>query len=346
MKKFLLITLSSFCIYLFTGAPASADSEVFTVKGKDVDYTGVYPAHIKTVAVITPASYPAPKNFNKGIKLLRDAGLKVKVYPHVTMVPKDLAKNYLASIPVELRVKDFEAAWCDMENDIIICARGGFGTQDLVANINWKKLPRRPELYVLGYSDVTMLLCALSAKGYGHPLAGPSINSHPGLSKEIIPLMKNMLHGEEVKVKLTPLRSGDCSGEVVAGLLIRYTQVMKANYGLQTAGRIVIVESVGANSQKITDYLDELLAAGFFKDVAAIVFGHITNTKDTTENIDAALKKFTEKVDVPVYTGFPFGHHTKHLVIDFFRSAEIKNNTIIFPACNAGSRTKKTDAEK
>ena len=346
MKKFLLLTLFSFCVAHLSSAPANADPEVFDVKGKNIDYTGVYPAHIKTVAVITPASYPSPKSHNKGIELLRAAGMKVKVYPHASMVPENIKKNSYASIPVELRVKDFEAAWCDMENDIIICSRGGRGTQDLVANINWEKLPRRPELYVLGYSDVTMLLCALSTKGYGRPMAGPNVSSHPGLSKKIIPLMKKMLHGEEVRVKLKPLRSGDCSGKVVAGLLIRYTQVMKANYGLQTAGRIVIVESVGANSQKITDYLDELLAAGFFKDVSAIVFGHITNTKDTTENIDAALKKFTEKVDVPVYTGFPFGHHTKHLVIDFFRSAEIKNNTIIFPACNAGSRTKKTDAEK
>ena len=111
---------------------------------------------------------------------------------------------------------------------------------------------------------------------------------------------------------------------------------MKANYGLQTAGRIVIIESVGINAKKISDHLTELLAAGFFKGVCAVVFGHITGTKDKPANIDAVLKEFTEKVDVPVYTGFPFGHHTKNLVIDFSRPAEIRNDTIIFPACNAG----------
>ena len=335
-----------FCITNLTGAPASADPEVFAVKGKDIDYTGVYPAHIKTVAVITPASYPAPRSFNKGVELLLAAGMKVKIYPHATMIPENIKKSSYASIPVELRVKDFEAAWCDMENDIIICSRGGIGTQDLVANINWEKLPRRPELYVLGYSDVTMLLCALSAKGYGRPLAGPTVHSHPGLSKKIIPLMKNMLHGEELKVKLTPIRSGDCSGKVVAGVLLRYPQVMKANYGLQTAGKIVIIESVLLNAEKIREHLDELLATGFFKGVSAVVFGHITRTKDNPDNIDAVLKKFTEKVNIPVYTGFPFGHHTKNLVIDFSRPAEIKNYTIIFPACNFEGRIEKTASEK
>lgn len=346
MKKFLLLTLFSFCVAHLSSAPANADPEVFDVKGKNIDYTGVYPAHIKTVAVITPASYPSPKSHNKGIELLRAAGMKVKVYPHASMVPENIKKNSYASIPVELRVKDFEAAWCDMENDIIICSRGGRGTEDLVANINWEKLPRRPELYVLGYSDVTMLLCALSTKGYGRPMAGPNVSSHPGLSKKIIPLMKKMLHGEEVRVKLKPLRSGDCSGKVVAGLIQRYTRVMSANYGLQTAGRIVIIESVKQNAKKISADLDELLTAGFFKGVSAVVFGHITRTNDKLDNINTVLEKFTEKVDVPVYTGFPFGHHSKHLVIDFSRPAEIKNDTIIFPACDAESRIEKTTAEK
>ena len=343
MKKSLFVTLFIFIFAALSGAPS--DPEAFAVKGKGIDYTGVYPANVKTVAVITPASYPAPGSFNAGIARLRAAGLKVKLYPHAAMVPENIKKSSYASIPVELRVKDFEAAWCDMENDIIICSRGGIGTQDLVAAVNWEKLPRRPELYVLGYSDVTMLLCALSAKGYGRPLAGPTVNSHPGLSKEIVPLMKNMLHGEEVKVKLIPLRSGDCSGKAVAGLIHRYTRVKKANYGLQTAGKIVIIESVGRNAKMIASDLDELLASGFFKGVSAVVFGHITRTKDKQKNIDAALNEFAAKVDIPVYKGFPFGHHAKNLVVDFSRPAMIKNDTIIFPAVKSADRTQ-TEAGK
>ena len=314
-----------------SGAPKQADPEAFAVKGKGIDYTGVYPAHIKTIAVITPASYPEPKNFNAGVALLRAAGLNVKVYPSATLKPEGLAKSSYASIPVELRVKDFEAAWCDMENDLILCARGGIGTQDLVANINWEKLPRRPELYVLGYSDVTMLLSALSAKGYGRPMAGPTLSSHPGLAPAIVPNMKKMLAGEEVKIKLKPVKPGDCSGKVVAGLLSRFVRVVKAGYGLETAGKIIVIESVGTNIPARAQ-LDELLAAGFFKGASAVVFGHITRFSDKPKNLDAAINEFAQKVDIPVYRGFPFGHTAQNLVIDFARPAEIKGNTIIFPA--------------
>ena len=334
MKKNLLASMCALFALALSGAPKQADPEAFAVKGKGIDYTGVYPAHIKTIAVITPASYPEPKNFNAGVALLRAAGLKVKVYPSATLKPEGLAKSSYASIPVELRVKDFEAAWCDMENDLILCARGGIGTQDLVANINWEKLPRRPELYVLGYSDVTMLLSALSAKGYGHPLAGPTLSSHPGLAPAIVPDMKKMLAGEEVKIKLKPVKPGDCSGKVVAGLLSRFVRVVKAGYGLETAGKIIVIESVGAKVPVIRAQLDELLAAGFFKGASAVVFGHITRHSDKPKNVDAVINEFAQKVDIPVYRGFPFGHTAHNLVIDFARPAEIKGNTIIFPACN------------
>ena len=331
MKKILLTSLCLLLGFVLSGAPKQDDPEAFAVKGKGIDYTGVYPANIKTIAVITPASYPEPKNFNAGVALLWAAGLKVKVYPSATLKPEGLAKSSYASIPVELRVKDFEAAWCDMENDLILCSRGGIGTQDLVANINWEKLPRRPELYVLGCSDVTMLLSALSAKGYGRPMAGPTLSSHPGLAPAIVPDMKKMLAGEEVKIKLKPVKPGDCSGKVVAGLLSRFVRVVKAGYGLETAGKIIVIESVGTNIPARAQ-LDELLAAGFFKGASAVVFGHITRFSDKPKNLDAAINEFAQKVDIPVYRGFPFGHTARNLVIDFARPAEIKGNTIIFPA--------------
>lgn len=330
MNKFLFVTLLVFSLLTLYGAGAK-DPEVFASRG--VDYTGVYPAHIKTVAVITPASYPALRNFNAGIAKLKAAGLKVKIYPSALLKPEGLEKDYYAAISAELRAKDFEAAWQDMENDIIICSRGGRGTQDMVAAINWDKLPRRPELYVLGYSDVTILLCALSAKGYGHPLAGPAMTGHAGVSKSVIGLTKNMLHGKEVKVKLTPVKAGECSGKVLAGLLSRYVIVSKAGYGLQTAGKIIVIESVAADVKTIRSHLDELLKSGFFKGVSGVVFGHITRHNSKEEEIDAAIAEFASKVDVPVYRGLPFGHRSRNMVIDFRRPAEIRNDTIIFPEC-------------
>ena len=335
MKFRLLCILLTACAaaLVLPAAPAkNSDPEILSTKGGKRNYQGVYPPHVKTIAVITPGSYPNPKTANAGIALLRKAGYKVKVYPNVFSRPDGVEKNRYLSCPVELRVKDFEAAWCDMENDMIICARGGRGTVDLVANVNWEKLPRRPELYVMGYSDVTMLLCALSAKGYGRPVAGPNITSHPGLRPAIIPEMKKMFHGEELKpIKLKTLVPGDCSGKMVAGLLSRLALVTRSKYDLDVKGKIIIIECVRSNPERIRQDFDELLANNFFDGAAGVVFGHFLSSGKPTE-INALLKEYAPKFNVPVYRGLPFGHHSQHLAIDFARTAVIKNGVITFPA--------------
>ena len=258
--------------------------------------------------------------------MLRDAGYKVKVYPNVFARPEGVEKNQYTPVKLELRVKDFEAAWNDLENDMIICARGGTGTEHLVANVNWQKLPKRPELYVQGFSDVTMLLCAMSAKGYGRPVAGLNVSSHPSVHPPVIAAMKKMFHGEELSFKLRPMKKGDASGQVVVGLLSRFVRVTNAGYGLDVKGKIVIIESLKGNTTIMTEQLETLLAKGFFKGVSAVVFGHFVKFADQ-KNVPGALEKFAAKLDVPVYRGFPFGHTPKNVSVDFARHAVIKTTS-------------------
>ncbi|MBE6391485.1 MAG: LD-carboxypeptidase [Lentisphaerae bacterium] len=329
MNRVLLfaVLLTGCCLF---AANNNYDPEVFAVRGKARDYTNVFPPQVKTIAVITPASYPGPKTLLAGIKLLRKAGYKVKVYPNVLRKPEVADKTGYAAIPVEYRIADFEAAWRDLENDMIICSRGGRGTEELVANINWAKLPRRPELFLLGYSDVTMLLSFMVSKGYGRPVAGPTANGLPGLAARIVPVMKKVFHGEAVSLKLKPLKPGEASGKVVAGLLSRYVRVVDAGYDFSARGKIVVIESVSCTSRGVSRDLEFLLQKGFFKDASALVFGHFARPVDKKQ-IDIVLEKFAGKLDIPVYRGFPFGHQADNLVIDFSRPAFIKNNVITFP---------------
>ena len=278
MQRILLCFLTAvFMAAPLAAAPANdSDPEIIKPKGEKRNFTGVYPDHVKTIAVITPGSYPNPKSLKSGVALLRKAGYKVKIYPNVLRRPDGVEKNRYLSCPVEFRVKDFEAAWRDMENDFIICVRGGKGTEDLVDKVNWASLPRRPELYVMGYSDVTMLLCALSGKGYGRPIAGPNVSSHPGLDPAMIPEIKKMFHGEELTpVKLKTLVPGDCSGKALAGLLARLALVSSKNYGLQTKGKILFIESVKVDAETAREIMStfcECVVAPAYDDGVLDIF--------------------------------------------------------------------------
>jgi muramoyltetrapeptide carboxypeptidase len=114
-----------------------------------------------------PASIQSKANFDSGKAALEAAGYKVKVMPRL---------NFDTVAPVEDRVADFEQAWMDPEVDLVLCARGGRGAEDLLDKIDWAKLRTRNQR-VLGFSNITMLLNAMLKEQAGRPYSGPTLPS-------------------------------------------------------------------------------------------------------------------------------------------------------------------------
>ena len=96
-------------------------------------------------------------------------------------------------------------------------------------------------------------------------------------------------------------------------------------------GRIIFIENVRRNPELIRQFLNSMLERNFFDGAAAVVFCHFTRC-GTQEEIDALLKEFAPKLKVPVFKGFPFGHHPRNLAIDLSRKAVIRNGEIVFEA--------------
>ena len=329
---FFALMAVSFCNLFAAPAANVPDPEVFKGKGKDRDYTGVFPADVKTIGIITPGSYPGEKNIRKSVKLLENAGYKVKIYPNALRKREKTDVGYYASMPAKYRIQDFETAWNDKEIDMIICCRGGVGTEEVVAGVDWKKLPKRPELYLQGYSAVTSILCAMDGKGYGKPVAGPNVSSLTSLDQSIIPHMKKMYNGDKVgPFKLKTIIPGDCSGKALAGLLSRFNKVAKTDYNVNVKGRIVFIESVFCKADKFRQELTELCDSKFLDGAAGIVFCQLTRG-DKIEVLMPIIKEFAPKFNVPVFIGFPFGHHTKNLAVDYSRNVVISNGILTFPA--------------
>jgi muramoyltetrapeptide carboxypeptidase len=334
MKKFISMQLMFVLISGVFAAPAAnvPDPEIFAAGGEIRNYTGVFPKNVKTIGIFTPGSYPVVKHIMTSVRLLEKAGYKVKIYPNALRPREKSDVGYYASMPAKYRIQDFEAAWNDREIDMILCCRGGAGTEEVVAGADWSKLPKRPELYLQGYSAVTSILCALDGKGYGRPVAGPNVSSLGALDPGMIPLMKKMYNGEEVgPFKLTTLVSGDCSGKALAGTLSRFNKVAKTDYNVNIKGRIVFMESVFCKADKFRAELTELCNSKFLDGAAGIVFCHLTRG-DKLEVLMPILKEFAPKFNVPVYLGFPYGHHPKNLAIDFSRNVVITNGVLTFPA--------------
>ncbi|MBP5531599.1 MAG: LD-carboxypeptidase [Lentisphaeria bacterium] len=308
-------------------APDAAAANPAEPQG-ELRYVGVFPPHVKTIAFISPGYYPEDVSHRRGIELVEKAGCKIRIMPHAFTVPKEGQR----SAPLADRLADFYAAWNDPEVDMIICVRGGWGSRALLANLDWDRLERRPELIFQGFSDITLITSALLAKGYGHPVAGPNAGVMANLRAPFIAEMKAMHNGEAVgPYRLGALVPGDCSGLPLAGLLDRLCRIAEEGPRPDIEGRIVFIEDVRNTPEEIRAQLRTLLDRKFFDGAAGVVFCSFVQS-GTPSEIDAVLAEFAPKAGVPVYCGFPFGHTPECATIDFGRKAIIENGELSFPA--------------
>ena len=307
----------------------NADVEIFADQKNSITrFKNLMPPNVKTIACLALGSHPGSKGYHTGIELLRKAGYKVKVMPNAFAKPE----KGKTSAPLQGRLSDFYTAWNDPEVDMILCIRGGRGCQEVMQSVDWSKLPRRNDLYVQGYSDVTMILCALLKHGYGYPIAGPMVGGMQGLVADALEDMRKMHHGEQVgPIAVEALVPGDCQGLPLAGLLSRFSWAVNTSDHPPVKGRIIFIESVSSNNDAIRQQFQTLLDAKFFEGAAGVVFCCFTKTGDAKVT-DALLREIAPKLGVPVYMGFPFGHRNISRTIDYQRKVVIKNNQVTFPA--------------
>ena len=123
--------------------------------------------HARTIGVVSISSIIPADQLVSGTNFLVRAGYRVKVAPNVPG-PK--------VVSAAERARLLEKFWLDPEIDLLVFSRGGQGAADVVPLLDWDSLRKRPNMPVVGFSDVTVLLNAMLAKGVGHPLSGPTLS--------------------------------------------------------------------------------------------------------------------------------------------------------------------------
>ena len=299
-----------------------------------LDLAGCFPTGcIRTVALVMPASIQPKRNFDHGKAALEAAGYKVKVMPRL---------NFTTVAPVADRVADFEQAWMDPEVDLVLCARGGVGAEDLLDKIDWATLRTRKQR-VLGFSNITMLLNAMLKEKAGHPFSGPSLSQLIYARPETLTWLAKALaeNGPMPDVKLRALRSGACRGLACGGHISLVLKGVQMGWAADTKGRIVFLETSIREPSGVRASLDELVTRGYFKECAGVVFGDLAAGGPNRKKLAGAelaaaraemaqvRRDFAAKITCPVYEGYPYGHVPKSFAIDFLREKTITADGVL-----------------
>ena len=300
------------------------------------DFANVFPPSVKTVGVVMPASILAKAKFDAGVAALRKAGYAVKVAPRL---------SFGKVAPVEDRVKDFEEAWLDPEVDLVLCARGGTGAQDVIVKLDWEKLRTRPDQKVLGFSNITMILNAMLKEKAGHPISGPSISQMLYAKGDTFAWLNRTLAGAPQPVaKLRALKPGAFSGLPCGGHIALVKLGIDMKWNADAKGRVVFLErNNSATVEGIRKELEVILTSGFLTGAAGVIFGDVTpgacnrgekgkralspaELKAARGQVEALKRDFAARAGCPVYDGYAYGHIAVSHAIDFRRVVSVSED--------------------
>jgi len=289
-------------------------ASVGSVVGGEVSpFADVYPSTVKTVGVVMPASVYAKDKFDAGVAAIKAAGYRVKLAPRL---------KFDSLAPAEDRAADLADIWTDPEVNLVLCARGGSGSEKVVPFIDWARLKTRPDQTFLGFSDITIFHNAMLREGIGHPVSGPTMSSIARSSMATRQWLRRALAGEpQPPVQLHALKPGAFSGFPVGGHAHRYSVALRLGQAGPISGKVVFLESEESISEKLLgDTFNYLLTSGCLDEAAGVIFGDLTPYTDAVKQMKS---DFAARAKCPVYDGFPYGHGTEHYAVDHLRKVSV-----------------------
>lgn len=287
--------------------------------------------HARTIGVVSISSIIPADQLVSGTNFLVRAGYRVKVAPNVPG-PKVVSATERARL--------LEKFWLDPEIDLLVFSRGGQGAADVVPLLDWDSLRKRPNMPVVGFSDVTVLLNAMLAKGVGHPLSGPTLSYADRLTPAARDWFFSALSGAELPpINVEPLCGAiperGIRGLPMGGHLERLYRLSRMGLMPSAAGRIVFIECTAKYPpQKVRQCLDGLLDGGFLNGAAAVVFCNFQHKGDDRAAVDAIVREFAARLGCPSFKGFPYGHVPQIRLIDFRREFAISPSGAQLTPCS------------
>ncbi|MEV4759229.1 LD-carboxypeptidase [Micromonospora sp. NPDC049559] len=279
------------------------------------------------VRVVSPGSTPDPALMARGIEILRGWGLRVELGAHV------YAKyGYLAGTDAE-RIADVNAAFNDPGVRAVFAARGGYGTQRIIDQIDLRNARRDPRV-VVGFSDITSLHGRLWRDAGLITFYGPMVNwsesrtgpdSAEALRRAVMTTEPITITRDPAETAAPVLVPGRASGPLLGGCLTLISTSLGAGDAPRYDGALLFLEDVDEAPYSLDMMLTELRRSGVLSRVAGVVIGQITNSVGEPGEWDAAavLTDRLGDLGVPVLGGLRLGHGNGQLTIPLGAHATI-----------------------
>jgi len=269
-----------------------------------------YLKHGDAIGIVCPSGYMPLEKAQACINTLQQWGFKVKI-------GKTLGNqfNYFSGTDEE-RLQDVQLMLDDENIKAIYCGRGGYGLSRIVHKIDFSTFIQQPK-WIIGYSDITLLHAHIYSNfniaGLHAPMAAAFNEIQE--SEKYIQAVFDCLTGKSQVYQIASHhlnRNGNCDGELVGGNLTLLAHIIGTKSDIDTKNKILFIEDIGEYKYNIDRMLMQLKHAGKLDQLAGLIVGNFSETKDTTIPYGKDLKEIifgaVKEYKYPVCFDFPVGH--------------------------------------
>jgi muramoyltetrapeptide carboxypeptidase len=263
-----------------------------------------------TVGIVAPASNVRRTDLDAGCEALRLAGYKPFYFDSI--LEQDL---YFAG-SIDRRTRELEEMFTRDDVRAIVCARGGYGANYLLNQLDLEIIKAHPKIFV-GYSDISALLTyfcdaagivtfhgPMAAKDWAHA-NGIDLSSWQAAINSTLPWDAPL--GTDVSA----LADGEAEGVLYGGCLSILVASLGTPYQINTDGTILFLEDLAAKPYQIDRMLMQLKLGGHLDKVRGIVFGEMLECIQTANQgytLQDVIQRIVADLGVPVAFGVKSGH--------------------------------------
>ena len=211
------------------------------------------------------------------------------------------------------RLADLQEGIDHPEVKAIWCARGGYGSVQLVDNLQWASFIREPK-WLIGFSDICVLHHKIQSVGIQsiHATMALNIEKNSAASKT---RLKELLFGEKTPFAIAPHRQnkfGKASGVLIGGNLSIIYSMLATPERYDFSGAILFIEDLAEHLYHIDRMLYALRKNGALTQISGLIIGGLTDLEDTDipfgESVEELILAHLDYRKIPICFDFPAGH--------------------------------------
>ncbi len=273
--------------------------------------------------MVAPASPVDRDLFAAGAAILESWGFRLSYGPEI-FAPRPY------QFAADLEAWQFlHQALTDPDVRGVICARGGYGTLRILEHLDCTLLAAHPK-YLIGFSDITNLLCLFAQRAGIVTFHGPTVAHLGEVTSPAREQFYQMLTGPVADSfcfwDLQVLSPGSARGPLIGGNLTTICHLLGTPYALSLSGQVLFVEDHNEAPYRLDRLLQQLRLSGSLTGLKAIILGSFTCCGEIQPvwDIFAALGEF---LGIPVMAGLPAGHQPDNFTLPLGAGVEVDTAT-------------------